>query len=148
MLNRLLETEDSLAPLVARVALAVAIFPHGAQKVLGWWGGGGLSPTFQAFNQMGMPAVLTALVLAAEFLGSLGLLFGFIGRFCAFGIGCVMLGAVVLVHGQNGFFMNWQGNQPGEGFEYHILALGLALAVLIAGSGKWSLDRALAQKLG
>lgn len=148
MLKRLFETQDSLPLLVARVALAVVFFPHGAQKVLGWWGGGGFSATLQAFAQMGMPAALVVLIMAAEFLGAFGLLFGFVGRFCAFGIGCVMVGAVALVHGQHGFFMNWFGNQAGEGFEYHILALGLALAVLIGGSGKGSLDRALAEKLG
>jgi putative oxidoreductase len=116
--------------------------------VLGWFGGGGFSATIDFFRQMGMPAILTVLVMMAEFLGSLGLIFGFLTRISALGIGMVMTGAMFMVHWQNGFFMNWMGQQQGEGFEYHLLAIGLALAVLIKGGGRWSVDGALARRGG
>jgi putative oxidoreductase len=82
----------------------------------------------------------------AEFFGSLGLIVGFLGRVAAFGIFCNMLVAIIAVHAQNGFFMNWFGKQAGEGFEYHMLAIGLAVAVMIGGSGAASIDRALTQE--
>ncbi len=146
MLKKLMGTGDDLGAFVARLALGIVMFPHGAQKVLGWYGGMGLSATFNAFRGMGMPAPLIVLIFAAEILGSLGLVLGLLGRVAAFGITALMLGAIAMVHGKFGFFMNWMGNQKGEGFEYHILALGLALAILIKGSGRWSLDRMLTRE--
>jgi len=148
MLKRFFDTKDDVSLLVARLALGIVIFPHGAQKLLGWFGGGGFSGTLNAFTQGGMPWILALLVILGESLGSLSLIFGFVSRFCAFGIGCIMLGAILMVHHQNGFFMNWMGNQKGEGYEYHLLALGLALAVMIGGGGKLSVDRAISEKLG
>ncbi len=144
MFQRFIRTSNDPAALIMRVALGLVMFPHGAQKVLGWWGGYGAAATIQGFSKMGLPAALTVLVLAAEFAGSLMLIFGFLTRLAALGVGCVMLGAIVLVHGQVGFFMNWAGSQKGEGFEYHILALGLAVALLINGGGALSVDRAIA----
>ncbi len=85
-------------------------------------------------------------MILGESPGSISLILGFVSRFCAFGIGCIMLGAILMVHHANGFFMNWQGNQKGEGFEYHLLALGLVLAVMLGGGGKWSVDRAISAK--
>ena len=102
----------------------------------------------EMFGGMGMPAVIAFLLIIGEFFGSLGLIAGFIGRFCAASIGLIMLGAVGMVHFQNGFFMNWTGAQQGEGFEFHLLALGLALIVVMKGSGKFSLDGKLAAKIG
>jgi putative oxidoreductase len=148
MFRKLLATDNDPATIVLRLALGIVIFPHGAQKVLGWFGGGGFSATIDFFRQMGMPAILTVLVMMAEFLGSLGLIFGFLTRISALGIGMVMTGAMFMVHWQNGFFMNWMGQQQGEGFEYHLLAIGLALAVLIKGGGRWSVDGALARRGG
>ena len=147
MFRKLIQTDDELASLVARVALGVVMFPHGAQKVLGWFGGAGLSGTMEMFSSMGMPAVMAALIIVAEFFPALGLIFGFLGRLCAGASGMLMLGAIFMVHLPYGFFMNWFGNQPGEGFEYHILAIGLAIAVLIKGSGKWSVDRLLTARV-
>ena len=95
---------------------------------------------------MGIPLVLAALVIAAEFLGSLGLISGLLTRVAALGITCVMLGAIFLVHLPNGFFMNWGGTQAGEGFEYHLLAIAIAAALLLKGGGKWSVDRALSRR--
>jgi putative oxidoreductase len=123
------------------------MFPHGAQKVLRWFGGYGFSGTMNFFtNQMHIPALFAFLAIAAEFAGSLGLITGFLARIAAFGIAANMVVAVVTVHGANGFFMNWYGNQKGEGIEYHLLALGLALIVMIGGAGKASIDRAITNR--
>jgi len=143
MLRKFLSTENDPAALVMRLTLALVFFPHGAQKVLGWWGGYGASATIQGFAKLGLPPAVTVLVMAAELGGSLLLILGLLTRLAAFGIGCVMAGALFLVHAKVGFFMNWAGMQKGEGYEYHILALGLAIAVLIKGGGALSVDRAL-----
>jgi len=141
---RFLRTDNDVAALLMRLALGVVFVAHGGQKVLGWWGGYGASATIQGFAKMGMPPVLTILVMTAELGGGLLLIVGLLTRLAALGIGCVMLGAIVLVHSKVGFFMNWAGNQKGEGFEYHLLALGLAIALLIKGGGAMSIDGALA----
>ncbi len=144
MWRKLLATPDDWVSLVARLGLGLVMFPHGAQKMLGWFGGYGFHGTLQFFTgPMHLPALLGVLAILAEFLGSLGLIAGLLGRIAAFGIGCNMVAAVLMVHGQNGFFMDWGGNQKGEGFEYHILALTLVIIVLVRGSGKASLDRVL-----
>lgn len=145
MLHRFWQTESGAGPLVLRVMLGVVFFPHGAQKVLGWFGGHGLEGTLDFFTQsMDMPLMVAALVIAAEFLGALGLIAGFLTRLCAFGILSVMTGAIFMVHLKHGFFMNWAGTQAGEGFEYHLLAIAISLALIIRGGGKWSLDRLIA----
>jgi putative oxidoreductase len=139
----LLGTDANVVGLILRYTLAVVMFPHGAQKVLGWFGGYGFKPTMQFFTSAGIPPLLALLALAAEFLGPLGLAVGLLTRVAAFGLFCVMLVAIITTHGRHGLFMNWYGNQKGEGFEYHLLALGIALALIIMGGGAWSLDRAL-----
>jgi putative oxidoreductase len=143
MFGWLLQTDDSVVGLILRLALAVVFFPHGAQKVLGWFGGHGFRNTLQFFTSSGVPTGFALLVMAAEFLGPLGLAIGLLTRVAAFGIACVMLVAIATVHWQHGFFMNWEGTQSGEGFEYHLLALGVALAIIIMGAGAWSVDGAL-----
>jgi putative oxidoreductase len=141
----LFKTNNSFAPTLARLTLGIVMFPHGAQKVLGWFGGYGFSGTYHSFtDQMHIPALFAVLAIAAEFLGSLGLITGFLSRIAAFGIAVNMLVAVKMVHAANGFFMNWFGNQKGEGFEYHLLAVGLALIVMIYGAGQASVDAAIA----
>lgn len=146
-MKRLMRTDGGAAGLILRLTLAIVIFPHGAQKALGWFGGGGFAGTIDFFSsQFGVPAAITVLVIAAEFLGSIGLLFGFLTRICALGIGAVMLGAVFMVHLPNGFFMNWMGTQQGEGYEFHLLALGIVLALLVTGGGAASVDRAIASR--
>ena len=140
MFRRFLRTDDDVSGLVMRLTLALVFFPHGAQKVLGWWGGPGASATIQGMGKMGMPPALTVLIMAAELGGSLLLILGLLTRLAAFGIGCVMAGAIFLVHSKVGFFMNWAGTQKGEGFEYHLLALGLAIALLIKGGGALSVE--------
>jgi len=143
MLEWLVQTDGTLVPLILRLALAVVIFPHGAQKLLGWFGGYGFKGTMGYFTGSGFPASLAFLAIIAEFFGSLGVVLGLLTRVAAFGIGCVMAVAIFKVHTPNGFFMNWYGNQKGEGYEFHLLALGLALALIIGGAGLWSLDAGL-----
>lgn len=143
MLEWLLQTDGGVAGLILRLTLAAVIFPHGAQKVLGSFGGHGFKGTMKYFTDSGIPAVLAFLVIAAEFLGPIGLVVGLLTRIAAFGIGCVMLVAIITVHWPHGLFMNWYGNQKGEGFEYHLLALGIAITLIIVGGGAWSLDGAL-----
>jgi len=147
MLRRLIFTTDDTAALVLRVMLGAVFFPHGAQKALGWFGGYGFTATVQHFTDtLGVPYILVLLVIAAEFLGSIGLIVGFLTRLAAFGIFCVMTGAIGMVHWQNGLFMNWSGNQAGEGFEYHLLAIAITLALMLKGGGKGSIDKFLSWK--
>ncbi len=144
MLRKLLSTANDPTLTVLRLILGTVFFAHGAQKMLGWFGGHGFSATMGFFtHNMGIPAVFAFLAIAAEFFGGLGLLVGLLGRVAAFGILCDMLVAIGLVHRHVGFFMNWSGTQKGEGFEYHLLAIGLSLAILVKGSGAFSIDRAL-----
>jgi putative oxidoreductase len=147
-MKKLFQTDDCLSGLVLRLALGLAMFPHGAQKVLGWFGGPGFSQALAMFTtKMHIPAPLALLVIVAEFFGALGLITGLLTRVAAFGILCDMLGAVILVHWSNGFFMNWSGKQAGEGFEYHLLAIGISLALLIRGAGRWSFDGIIAKRV-
>jgi putative oxidoreductase len=140
----LTRTRDDWAPAVLRVGLGAVMLPHGAQKAFGWFGGAGLSGTLGWFDSaLSVPAPLTLLVIAAELFGALALIVGLATRLAAAGIGLVMLGAAALVHARHGFFMNWFANQAGEGFEYHLLALAISAALVIAGGGKGSLDRTL-----
>ncbi|MFQ5684404.1 MAG: DoxX family protein [Candidatus Binatia bacterium] len=140
MLRKLFQTDKDVAGFIVRLTLGVVFLPHGLQKLLGLFGGAGFSETLHHFVQLGMPAVLAFLVIVGESFGAFGLLIGFLTRFCGFGIGLIMLGAIFLVHAQNGFFMNWLGTRQGEGFEYHLLVLGLCVLAIIKGGGKWSLD--------
>jgi len=146
ILRRLLATEAEWAPTVARVALGAVMFPHGAQKLLGWFGGFGFQGTIGFLTgQAGLPYPIALLVILIESLGSLALVAGFAGRVMAAGVAAVMVGAVATVHLANGFFMNWAGSQAGEGFEYHVLALALAAIVMLRGSGAASIDRSLSR---
>lgn len=147
-MKTLLQTEDTWANLILRVMLGVVMFPHGAQKLFGWFGGHGFTATMAVFtDKMHIPAFLAVLVIVAESLGALGLICGLLSRVAALGILCNMIGAIATVHWPNGFFMNWSGKQAGEGFEYHLLTIAIALALLISGGGKWSLDRLIAARL-
>ena len=147
-LQTLFKTNESFAPLITRLTLGLVMFPHGAQKVLGWFGGYGFSGTMNFFTgQMHIPALFAFLAIAAEFAGSIALIIGLFSRVAAFGIAVNMIVATLTVHAANGLFMNWFGNQKGEGFEYHLLAIGLALVVILHGAGKWSIDRLLTRRL-
>lgn len=148
MLRKLRQTDDDAGMLIVRLALGIVMFPHGAQKLLGWFGGQGFAATMKGMTAMGLPAAVVVLVIAVELLGSLSLILGFFGRVSALGYIGLMLGAIFMVHLPNGFFMNWMGHQKGEGFEYHILVIGMALAILIKGSGSLSVDRSMSDKSG
>ena len=144
MLKKLIATNDAdKTATLLRLTLGIVMFPHGAQKMLGWFGGNGFSGTMGFFTSQGIPAVFALLAILAEFAGSLGLVSGLLTRIAAFGIAMNMLVAILTVHLSNGFFMNWFGNQKGEGFEYHLLALGIAIAVIIRGAGAASFASAM-----
>jgi putative oxidoreductase len=147
MFRSLIATARDSAPTIARIMLGIVFFPHGAQKALGWYGGPGIEGTMGYLHgMMHIPVLFVWLAIAAEFLGSLGLIVGFLGRVAAFGIACNMAVAVATTHLANGFFMNWTGQQKGEGYEYHLLALTLAAIVIVRGSGAYSVDRALTER--
>lgn len=147
LVKKLTRTSPDLAPLIARLFLGVVIFPHGAQKILGIWGGHGLTQMMESFQTwFGIPPFLSALVAFAEFFGAFALILGLFGRFMAGSILLVMLGAIYFVV-NDFFFMNWYSQPRGEGFEFHLLAIGLALIVIICGSGSYSLDLRINQKL-
>jgi len=146
MLTWLFRTDGDSATAIVRIILGVVFFAHGAQKALGWFGGAGLQNTLRVFReQLQIPTPLALLSVAAEFLGGLGLMVGLLSRIAALGIAVVMVVALITVHGRFGFFMNWYGEKKGHGIEYHVLVLALALAVMIRGSGAFSLDQFLYQ---
>jgi len=143
MLKEFLRTDNSPAQLFIRLGLGVVMFPHGAQKVLGWFGGPGFTKTLQAFAGMGFPDWSVVALMGVESLGAVLLVFGFLTRLWAIGIGASLTLCMFMSHVQHGFFMNWFGQQQGEGFEYHLLVIGICLALLIKGGGALSVDRKL-----
>ena len=144
MLNLLFKTNAGPGPLFLRLALGIVMFAHGAQKVLGWYGGAGFAGTVETFTQkLGFPFWMVILLMVIEFLGSIGLVMGFLTRLCALGVAASISVCAFMYHVPNGFFMNWFGNQKGEGIEYHLLVLGLCLALMIQGGGSFSLDHTL-----
>ena len=145
MLKKLMSTSNDVALTMLRVVLGVVFFAHGAQKMLGWFGGFGFHGTVGAFTHMGMPAPMAVLIICTEFFGGLGLIFGLLTRIASLGVAGLMVGAIFMVHLQNGFFMNWMGTQKGEGFEYHLLALAMAGMLLLRGAGAFSLDQTLSK---
>ena len=142
-MGSILRTNQDFAVFVARIVLGLVMLPHGLQKLLGMFGGSGFTGTVDFFVGSGIPYIVAVLIILGESLGAIGLILGFLSRLCALGIAVIMLGAIFMVHLQHGFFMNWFGSNAGEGYEYHILAVGLALVVLIKGGGKWSVDGAI-----
>jgi putative oxidoreductase len=142
MLRKLINTDNSIATAIFRLVLGIVFFAHGAQKILGWFGGYGFTGTMGFFTgTMHIPAFFAFLAIAAEFLGGLGLILGLLTRVAAFGIAMNMLVAIATVHHQFGFFMNWTGAQKGEGFEYHLLVLAMTTFLMIRGAGAFSADR-------
>jgi putative oxidoreductase len=144
---RLLRTTQQSSGPILRLSLALVLFPHGAQKLLGWFGGYGWSGTMGFLTgTIGLPAPLAALVILIEALGPLFLLLGLLTRPVALGVIAIMIGAIATVHAPNGFFMNWSGAQAGEGFEYHLLVIAMALVLLVSGGGAFSADARLARR--
>ncbi len=148
MFKKLIQTNNDVVGLVLRLGLGIVFFPHGMQKLLGWFGGPGFSGAMGFFTgNLQIPALFAFLAIMAEGLGSLGLITGLLTRVAAFGITVNMIVAVYMIHWQNGFFMNWFGSQKGEGFEYHLLVIAIGIVLMITGGGRWSADSVLADKL-
>jgi len=148
MIKKLFETDKDLSRTLLRVLLGIVFIPHGAQKLLGWFGGKGFSATLQMFTSgLHIPLIFAILAILVESIGAVALITGFLTRIAAFGIAVDMIFAISLVHLKNGFFMNWAGQQKGEGFEYHILVVAIALALMIKGGGRWALDRMIRKRL-
>jgi putative oxidoreductase len=149
MLKRLIHTEQDYALTISRLVLGVIFFAHGAQSMLGWFGGYGLTGSMRFFTEhLGIPSAFAFLAIVGQFFGGILLIAGLAGRAAALVIACIMAVAVVKVHWHFGLFMNWFGAQKGEGIEYHLLAIALSLVVMLRGSGAVSLDRLLLQLRG
>jgi putative oxidoreductase len=143
----IVSTDDSTAAAILRPVLGVIFFAHGAQKMLGWCGGSGFSGTMGFFTSvMHIPAPLAFLVIAAEFFGGLGLITSFLTRIAALGVAINMVAAIATVHRAFGLFMNRNGNQRGERFEFHLLVLAITAFLMIRGAGAFSEDRAILTK--
>jgi putative oxidoreductase len=147
MFKRLLQTTNDPVFTVSRLVLGLVFFAHGAQKMLGWFGGYGFSGSLSAFSTSGMPMLLALFVILTEFFGSVALICGAFARVASGAIALLMVGAIAMVHAHFGFYMNWFGQQKGEGFEYHLLAIGLAVAVLVRGAGSFSVDGLLSKRM-
>lgn len=145
--DRILRTPATWSLTILRVFLGLVMFPHGAQKLLGWFEGHGPAGFTAAFQQMsGLPGWLGWLVIIIEFVGSICLLLGFWTRIWAFCFIGLFTGIILTVHLPYGFFMNWGGNQAGEGFEYHLLVIGMGWALVVGGAGRLSIDESMANE--
>jgi putative oxidoreductase len=147
MITKLFQTNDDVAPLVLRVFLGFLILPHCMQKLFGWYGGEGFSGTMAYLTGMGMPATLAFLDIMFEPLACLGLIPGFMTRIAASLVIIEMTVAIFMIHLPYGLFMNWNGKQAGEGFEYDLLVIIVSVALLIKGGGKWSIDKVVSDWL-
>ena len=145
--KQLLRTNPNIGFSIARWTLGLVLFPHGAQKLLGLFGGYGYSATMETFTtQMNLPSIVAFSVIMIEFFGSISLILGFVSRFWALSLAVLFTGIIITSQLEHGFFMNWFGNQAGEGYEYSLLIIGLALSVIVNGSGKWSIDNLISKK--
>lgn len=148
-MKKILQTSDEILPLILRVGLGIVILPHGLQKILGVFGGHGPAWTVDMWQQWwGVPGFITWLVILGESIGMICLILGLGTRIMSASLGIIMLGAVYLVHGQFGFFMNWYSEpNRGEGFEFHLLVFTMIIALLVKGGGKWSIDLNLQKRI-
>ncbi len=146
---KMFHTDASYSSFILRVMMGLIMFPHGAQKLFGWFGGHGFSGTMGYFTDtMHIPATIAFLVIIGESLGALALIAGFLTRFSAASLAVIMVGAIILSHWTHGFFMNWFGKQSGEGFEFHLLVIAICAGLTLTGGGKWSMDKMIFEKLG
>ncbi len=147
LFKNLITTHPNLGFSIARLTLGLVIFPHGAQKLLGLFGGYGYQGTMESLTtQMGLPSIVAFSVIMIEFFGSISLVLGIFSRFWALSLAGMFTGIIITTQLEHGFFMNWYGNQAGEGYEYSLLVIGLALTILVNGSGKWSIDSLISKK--
>jgi putative oxidoreductase len=141
MLLKIISTHFDWTLTIARILLGVVFFAHGAQKLLGWFGGPGFRATMRGMQEhLHLPAILAFIAIATEFFGGAALIVGFFSRIAAVGIGVTMAMAILMVHGRYGLFLNWVGDREGHGFEYHLLAIALAILIIVRGAGAVSLD--------
>lgn len=146
MTGQIAQTDQRISPMVLRLTLAVVLWPHGAQLLLGLFGGGGFNGSMGYLTAQGIPYFIAALVIFLQFFGSLCLLAGIYTRIFAAGILMMFIGMIAVAHWPIGFFMNWTGSLKGEGFEYHLLVIGICLSLILSGSGRWSLDNTFYHK--
>jgi putative oxidoreductase len=140
-MKNILENKADAAVLILRLTVGVVIFAHGAQKLLGWFGGYGFDGTMHYFTDtVGLPYLIGFLVIIGESLGMIALAIGLLTRFTAVSLVVIMAGAFFVDHAQHGFYMNWFGQNAGEGYEYDILVVGAAVAIAVLGAGRYSLD--------
>ncbi|KAB2879255.1 DoxX family protein [bacterium] len=148
-MKKIFATRDDSMLTLLRIVSGFIILAHGVQKLFGWFGGHGIGETMDSFEQwFGLPAFVTFLVILSDSVGALCLIAGFATRFMASSIAAVMIGAIALVHGKWGFYMNWYSERRGEGFEFHLLVLAIMIVLIIRGGGKASIDRWIARRLG
>lgn len=146
-MKKIFATNENSSATIIRIVLGLILFPHGAQKLLGWFGGYGFDGTMGFLTgSVGLPWIIGFLVIIIEFFGALALIFGFATRIVSIGLIALFAGIVFTGHLDHGFFMNWSGQQKGEGYEYHLLVIGMALSLLVSGAGKWSADYAIQKK--
>ncbi|NVJ64661.1 MAG: DoxX family protein [Flavobacteriaceae bacterium] len=148
MINKILKTESNWGALIARLTLGVVLFAHGAQKMLGWFGGYGFESTVEAFmTEMGLPWFVAFAVIIIEFYGSIFLILGLGSRLWSLAVAGLFMGIIFTTQLEYGFYMNWYGNQAGEGFEFSLLVIGIAVVVLINGGGKYAVDSRITKLL-
>ena len=149
MLLQILATDSSWVPTLARIILGIIFFAHGAQKMFGWFGGPGLRKTLRHLTEvLGLPPIIALAAVVSEFVGGVALILGFLARLSALSIVVNMLAAIFMVHGKYGLFMNWFGDRKGNGIEYHLLAIALAIVIIAKGAGACSLDGLLLNWIG
>ena len=146
MKYKIFAVHNDYTGLIIRFTLGLGMFPHGAQKMLGWFGGFGLVKELKLLQELDIPWIVALMVILIEFFGAISLLIGFASRLWSIAFAGLFIGIIFLEHLQYGFFMNWFGNQAGEGFEYHLLVLGLCIALFVQGSGKYALDSLIFRK--
>lgn len=147
MKNLIFNTNNDWAGFVLRLTIGLIMFPHGAQKMLGWFGGPGFTKEMEHLTvHMHLPWIVSLLVILIEFFGAISLVIGFASRLWAIAFGVLFIGIILTAHLEHGFFMNWFGNQQGEGYEYHLLVIGLCIALGLTGSGKYATDSLISKK--
>lgn len=145
--EKVLFTHDTWSLTIVRVMLGLVMWPHGAQKLFGWFNGHGAAAFMQSFEKVsGLPGWLGWLVIIIEFIGAICLILGFWVRLWGLAFVGLFVGIILTIHLPYGFFMNWGGNQAGEGFEYHLLVIGMAWALVVGGAGKLSVDQSMANQ--
>ena len=146
MFSRLAHTTNDPSVTLVRVVLGTIMFAHAAQKVFGWFGGNGWVPALEFYNGvLGIPVAIAAVAIIIELLSSMSMIVGFLSRIAALGVIAIMIGAITIMIGPNGFFMNWFGQMEAgaEGYEYHLLVIAMSLLLVAKGGGALSIDRLL-----